>query len=362
MNLKTLNIYLTRKFALWLVITSLAFLALAVLGDYLEMVKLAGRFGQSNFDALYYTFLRLPLVFLDFAAFIFLFGTVLCLIRLSQAQELVVIRSAGVSVWQFLTPFLISAFVIGSLLVAIVEPLGTSSFKKFRAIEDELAGRKVEVQLSKNGVWLREATPDGSFILRGGKIRDLEQQRLTNISVLMFDAAGVFTHRLKAEAAHLEAGTWRLKNVDILVAGQPVVTRRSLRLASQLDVDTLTQKFNPPKTIHIWQLGSYISSAQAAGSDTTRHEVRFHSLLALPFMLAAMVLVAACFSLPTGRIISASATMGLAVLSGFGLYVGSDFVARLGELHVLPPMIASWTPTLIAGLLAVSYLLNAEDG
>ena len=131
MNLKTLNIYLTRKFALWLVITSLAFLALAVLGDYLEMVKLAGRFGQSNFDALYYTFLRLPLVFLDFAAFIFLFGTVLCLIRLSQAQELVVIRSAGVSVWQFLTPFLISAFVIGSLLVAIVEPLGTSSFKKF---------------------------------------------------------------------------------------------------------------------------------------------------------------------------------------------------------------------------------------
>jgi lipopolysaccharide export system permease protein len=362
MTRRTLNLYLTRKFAVWLTITSLAFLALAILGDYLEMVKLAGRFGQSNLDALYYTSLRLPLVFLDFAAFIFLFGTVFCLIRLSQAQELVVIRSAGVSVWQFLTPFLLTAFLIGSLLVAIIEPLGTSSFKAFRAIEDELAGRKVEVQLSKSGVWLREATPNGSFILRGGEVGDLENQRLRQITVLMFDAEGVFTHRLKAKTANLKAGAWQLKNVEILVTGQAVEKRKSMRLTSQLDTNTLAQKFYPPKTINIWQLGGYIETAQAAGSDTTRHEVRFHSLLTLPFMLAAMVLLAACFSLPTGRIISASATMGLAVLSGFGLYIGADFVARLGELQVLPPIIASWTPSLIAGLLAVSYLLKAEDG
>jgi len=362
MSVKTLNLYLTGKFFLWLMITSLAFLALATLGDYLEMVAFASRHGQGSVAALYYTGLRMPLVFLQFAPFIFLFGTVLCLIRLSQAQELVVIRAAGISVWQFLTPFIATSLIIGGLLVALVEPLGTHNFKAFQEIEKQLSGQKAEVQISDNGIWLREALADGSYILHGQAVVDLDKQIFNDISVLMFDAQGVFTHRLRAAGGQLLDNVWQLKNVEIIVTGQAVERRPTLTLESQFDGMNLAQQFNSPKTINVWQLADYIAQAQAAGSDVARHEVRFHSLISLPFMLVAMVLVAACFSLPTGRLFSASATMGAAVLAGFVLYMGADFIASLASLHILPPLIASWTPSLIAGLLAVGYLLSAEDG
>jgi len=362
MSIKTLSFYLTRKFALWLMITSLAFLILAILGDYLEMVTFANRHGQGNVEALYYTGLRMPLVFLQFAPFVFLFGTVLCLIRLSQAQELVVIRAAGISVWQFLTPFIVASLVIGALLVALVEPLGTRNFKTFQEIEKQITGQKTQVQISDNGIWLREASDDGSYILHGLKVVNLDKQIFKDISVLMFDAQGVFTHRLRAKRGRLIDNVWRLKKVEIIVSGKAVERRASLTLESQFDGMNLAQQFNSPKTINIWQLADYIAKAQAAGSDVARHQVRFHSLISLPFMLVAMVLVAACFSLPTGRLFSASATMGSAVLAGFALYMGADFIASLGRLHILPPFIASWTPSLIAGLLAVGYLLSAEDG
>ncbi len=362
MTVRTLNFYLTRKFALWLMITSLAFLALATLGDYLEMVTFANRHGQSSLEALYYTSLRMPLVFLQFAPFVFLFGAVLCLIRLSQSRELVVIRAAGISVWQFLTPFIVTSLIIGALLVALLEPLGTHNFKTFQNIEKQFSQQKTEVRISDNGIWLREISTDGSYILHGQTVVDWDKRIFKDMTVLMFDRQGVFTHRLQAEGGRLIDNAWQLTNVASIFADKDVKKSASLTLKSQFDGENLAQKFNSPKTINVWQLSDYIAKAKAAGSDVTRHEVRFYSLISLPFMLAAMVLVAACFSLPTGRIFSASATMGLAVLAGFAFYMGADFVASLGRLHILPPLIASWTPCLIAGLLAVGYLLSAEDG
>ena len=87
MMARTLNLYLLRRFVVWLLLTSLVFLALATLGDSFETSKLAARANEGGFGALYLTSLRLPLLYLDLLPFIFLFSTVICLIRLSESRE-----------------------------------------------------------------------------------------------------------------------------------------------------------------------------------------------------------------------------------------------------------------------------------
>jgi len=44
------------------------------------------------------------------------------------------------------------------------------------------------------------------------------------------------------------------------------------------------------------------------------------------------------------------------------LFLFNDFVGLMGELNLLPALISSWTPAVIALLLSVSYLLTTEDG
>ena len=76
----------------------------------------------------------------------------------------------------------------------------------------------------------------------------------------------------------------------------------------------------------------------------------------------AMVMLAACFSLPTGRMFTSGQTLGLSVLCGFSLFLFNDFIVLMGELNLMPPIIASWIPALIALMLSISYLLKTEDG
>jgi lipopolysaccharide export LptBFGC system permease protein LptF len=66
--------------------------------------------------------------------------------------------------------------------------------------------------------------------------------------------------------------------------------------------------------------------------------------------------------LPTGRIFSTSQTLGFSVLCGFLVFLFNDFIGLMGELNILPAILASWAPALIALLLSVSYLLTTEDG
>ena len=362
MMLGRLNLYLIRRFAVWIGITGAAFGAIAILGDFLEMLRLTNRINMGAGDAFYFTMLRLPLLLIDFLPFIFLFSAVFCLLRMSQAQELAVIRAAGVSVWQFLLPILSFTFLLAALIVAIIEPLGTTSFKRFTDIKNAATGVKPTLSFSTGGIWFRENSDKGNYIIHAEKLDVNNPQRLLNVEILHFDSEGSFSHRVEAKSAWLENERFALSEARLFDNNIATDMAANTELASSLGDTNLGESFLPAKAVNIWSLPGYISRAAQTGIDTTRHEVRFQSLLALPLLLMSMVMVAACFSLPTGRMVSTGQTLGLAVLCGFLLFLTNDFAQLLGELGSLPPILSSWIPALIAMLLSVSYLLSTEDG
>jgi lipopolysaccharide export system permease protein len=281
---------------------------------------------------------------------------------MSKAQELAVIRAAGVSVWQFLTPILAFTFILAALIIALVEPLGTSTFKQFSVMKAELSGAKPKLSFSTGGVWFRENSNKGNYIIHAEKFDSNVADRLLNVEVTLFSDDTEFSGRIEAESAILSAGRFILKNAREVHQNAPTARQDEISLASSLSVENLSQSFVPAKAVNIWQLPGYINRAAQTGIDVTRHNVRLQSLLALPLLLMSMVMVAACFSLPTGRMVSTAQTIGLAVLCGFVLFLVNDLTLLLGELGSVPPVLSSWSPAVIAMLLAISYLLSTEDG
>jgi len=360
--MKALNKYLISRFAIWLFIVLAGFGAVAILGDFLEMLRFSNRFDLGTGAALGFTLQRLPLILLDFLPFIFLFGTVFCLLRLSQDQELAVIRAAGLSVWQFLTPLLVFTFLIASLIVAILEPIGARSMASFAAKQAEITGIRAKLSFSTGGIWFREQNDQSNYIIRAEKLDPENAAHLQNIEVTLLDETGRFSRHLEARSAQLGSGIFVLQDVKIFTGADLPQTQEQFILPTQLTLASIENSFKPPQTIGLWKLPGYIAQARATGMDVSRHEARFQSLLALPILLLSMVMVAACFSLPTGRTFSTSQTLGFSVLCGFLVFLFNDFIGLMGELNILPSIMASWTPALIALLLSVSYLLTTEDG
>ena len=90
--------------------------------------------------------------------------------------------------------------------------------------------------------------------------------------------------------------------------------------------------------------------------------MEFHSLIALPFLMVAMILIAATVSM---RFIRSGQPIALVLggaLAGILLYSASVLVKAFGNAGIVPPLAAAWSPVLVAGLWGVTFLLHREDG
>ena len=79
-------------------------------------------------------------------------------------------------------------------------------------------------------------------------------------------------------------------------------------------------------------------------------------------MLAAMVLLAAAFSLRFFRFGGVQKMVLGGVASGFLLYVMSKVTEDLSKAELMPPIVAAWLPCWRRGLTGFVVLLYQEDG
>ena len=99
-----------------------------------------------------------------------------------------------------------------------------------------------------------------------------------------------------------------------------------------------------------------------AGFSAQRHKLQLNRLLATPLLLAAVILLAAAFSLRPQRQGPVVLVIVLGMLAGFLLYFLSNFVFALGLSGKIPVILAGWAPAGVSAMLGLAMLLHLEDG
>jgi lipopolysaccharide export system permease protein len=189
--------------------------------------------------------------------------------------------------------------------------------------------------------------------------KDLE---MMDVTVFLFEGLERFAGRIDAARARLENGYWHLQ--DVWISQRTRVPDRfpEYRLPTDLTTETIQDSFAAPETMSFWDLPAFIDVLERAGFSASRHRLHLHALLAGPFLLTAMVLIAATFSLRMVRRGGVMLLAGCGLLTGFVIYFFSDVVFALGVSARLPVELAAWAPTIVTGLLGLASLLHLEDG
>jgi lipopolysaccharide export system permease protein len=92
------------------------------------------------------------------------------------------------------------------------------------------------------------------------------------------------------------------------------------------------------------------------------YKLQYQLLIARPFMLAAMVLLACSVSLRFFRFGGVPRMVLSGVTAGFLLYVLSKVTEDLSKAELMHPAAAAWLPVLAGGLTGFVVLLYQEDG
>ncbi len=363
----TLSRYIARRFAWMLTRIFLIFFGIMMLIDILDQLRRFAGQGVTLPQAAELAVMNVPSSLYRILPLILILSAIALFLGLARSSELVVVRAAGRSGLRFLLTPVTVALVFGMLAVAVLNPLVAATSKRYDVLWAQYArGTASTLSISEEGLWLRQGGPEGQTVIHAARA-NTDGTVLYGVTFLGFDAAGLPRMRADAEEAVLQTGTWELTGAKLwdLSGDNPesgAQSRDRMSLPSDLTPDAIRDSFGAPGAIPIWELPDYIAGLERAGFSARAHRVWMQMEFAQPLLLAAMVLLAAGFTMRHARFGKTGTMVLFALLAGFGVFFLRNFAQVLGDNGQIPVLMAAWTPPVAATLAAVGLLLHLEDG
>lgn len=362
---KTLYIYISLRFikTLFAMVLGLAFLIVTI--DFIEQLRRAAHVEDVSLAALYsISLLRAP-IFLEKAfPFACLFAAMITLTQLNLKMELVVARAAGVSASHFLLPISITAAIIGVLLATLYNPLAIQAFEYSEDVSARVIHQKTTVNDNsvERGYWIKQQDANGGSSIINATTARRGGQLLDNVSIIRLDSNWNIIERLDAKQAVHNNNEWLLNEVAKTGTSGEIINLGSMKMKTGLTKDELLSVSAKPESIPFWDLRKTAKRVEKSGTNGKPYRVQFHSLLALPLFLLAMVIVAATVCLRFVRFGQVGRMILGGIFFGFVLYTLTSLITALGSNGVVPPALAAWAPGFVATLFGMSVLLHQEDG
>lgn len=361
-----LGSYLIKQTILSFLYVLVVICAIIMMFDMIEILrKTSGRHEVSVGFLLQYVIAKLPETVDKVIPFIVMVATMITFWRISKTNEFVIIRAAGVSIWGVLTPVLLAVFSIGMFWVAVINPISAKLFEVKETLSYRLKTDNPNAFLFSNkGLWIREGKGQDVVAIINANGLNLQDDVLWlhDISIMETDDKMQVVRRIEAFVATLENGVLNLKDVRIYKSGQKAEIINSLAYPTEMNLQRIKDNFVDPEAISFWNLPDTIRFYETSGFSVLRYQMRYLSLIALPFLLMAMVLVAGIFSLKASQRQGGVLWMIIfGIVTGFTVYFTSQVISAFGINAYIPVWFAVWAPAIVVASLSISVYLHKEE-
>ncbi|WP_323036564.1 LPS export ABC transporter permease LptG [Pararhodobacter sp.] len=365
----TLGLYLVRRLASSFGMISAVFFGMLLLFEVVEMVRRFGGGETPMREIIWLAMLRIPATFYQILPLLTILSSMSLFLGLARSSELVVIRSAGRSAMRMLREPFLATLIFGALLVAGFNPIVAAASRAYQDRLQTLQTPDLQSQISLEGsaVWMRQGDTHGQTVIRAQSVAP-DGLEFSDVSFMQFEReTGAPLIRIEAAHAHLDSGFWRLTTAKRwnLLADNPerdAATFETLDMPSDLTGERIRESFARVGMVSVWDLPDFIAALDRAGLSSRTHRSQFLSELALPVLMAAMMLVGAVLCFKHVRAGNSGTRILMTVLAGFALFFLRNFAQVLGENGQIPLSLAIWTPPIASMLLALGVLLHMEDG
>jgi lipopolysaccharide export system permease protein len=331
--------------------------------DYIDLMRRASDAPKAQASMLVLVSLfRVPQIMERLFPFSVLIGAMACFFSLSRRMELVVARGAGISVWQIIAPALVVSLLLGAFGSLVYNPVSANLREVSKRLESQIFGQlQSALDVYDSGYWVRQRGGDGESIMNALQSRE-QGLKLASIIAFTFNAHGEFKERIEAKSAELKPGAWELSEARIYAPNVLPQDFETYLLPTKLTREQVAESFAAPDTVGFWHLPMYIRYAEDSGLAAAGYRLQYQVLLARPFLQAAMVLLAASFSLRAFRFGGVPQRILMGIAAGFSIYVLSKVTEDLSKAELLYPLLAAWLPIIAGGMFGFLILLHEEDG
>lgn len=363
----TLQRYIAGKITRIFLTAFIAVLLLITLVDFMELLRRSGDREGLFFAIISMAFLHAPSVSMKALPFVMLLSAMWAYMILSRSSELVAAFASGLSFWGMARPGILTSGAIGLIAICVYAPLSAAALNVYERMDAEhFQGRGTLFSVTRGGLWLREGDGVDQIVIHAART-NAEGTELRNATFYQFGEGDALRERIDTPVAILGDKVWKLTGATVRTVRLDVAAPPEEKLVETLTIPTrlsareIQNSFAQPDSISFWRLPSVIESMEAAGFSARRHKSHFHSMLALPALLAAMTLIAAAFAIRPPRSASYGRIALGCALTGFTFYFMSDVSLALGASGAAPAALGAWGPVFGAGFLGMALSIHFRE-
>ena len=343
-----LSAYLMRTILASTLLVLAVLLALATLFEFIgELDNKMGDYGIPQ--ALMYSVLRLPQVAFQMLPMATLIGALLGLGGLATSSELIVMRSAGLSVGKLAGMVAITGVVIMVITALIGEYIGPPLDYYARTMRNEARFQQDE-RNSGNAAWVKV----GPVILHLERVNS--EFEFGGIYLFRFNEDNSLRSIARAENSGIDdSDKWILENFrETRFQDDGVQVVESSRAVESFDLsgDMLGITLVKPVSLSAKGLISYIRYLRKNNLSSERYETELWSRVSTTVTVVIMPVLALAFVFGALRVAGSGGRLMIGVLIGLGYYLASEMIANSGQVYDLNPALVTWLPSL--ALLAVT--------
>ena len=329
-------------------------LALAALFEFIAELEDVQNSYQAP-QAVLYAILRLPILGFEMMPVSALIGSLLGLGALAANSEIIVMRSAGLSVAKLSQMVAQTGFVMLLFTAVLGEFIGPPLDYYARDMRTEKRLGQEEERLG-NATWVR----DGSNYLHLERVNS--EFEFGSLYVYRFDEANRLASIAKAENAGIDDDdNWRLENfreTKFRDDGVQVVESSLTVESFDVNAELLGNALAKPTSLTMRGLLSYIDYQKRNALDASLFETELWYRVARTLSVMIMPILALAFVFGSLRAGGTGARLLTGVVIGLAYYLASEMLANSGQVFDLDPALVSWLPTI--ALMAITVFALAR--
>lgn len=345
--------YLMRTILTTTALVLLVLLALAGLFEFIaELDDTKGDYQTAQ--VVLYSLLRLPQLAFEMLPIAALIGSLLALGALASNSEIIVMRSAGLSVMRLAGMVGIAGLAMLMLTGLLGEFIGPPLDYFARNMRLQARSEQADERFGHDA-WAKE----GNTFLHFERVSS--EFDFGSIYLFRFDDRNKLESIARAENSGVDAdGNWVLQNFhETQFVDDGVQVVESLRAVQEidLDADVLGISLVKPQSLSGRGLLSYISYLKRNDLDAARYETEIWYRVARTVTVMVMPLLALAFVFGSLRTGGAGARLMIGVVIGLGYYLASETLANSGQVFNLNPAIIAWMPSALLVIVTI-FALN----
>jgi len=361
MKIKKLDKYIIKQFIVTFLFALFAFILIFVIIDLMEHLDDFIDHNATIKIILLYYFVFIPEIIRLMIPVAVLLASLFVTGKLSARNEITAIKSSGISIYRYLAPFLIAAFLISIVAVYFGGYAVPEANKKKLYIEQKYLGKSLNAsgvnvffQDSPSRIVTIDYFDANTLIANNVSIQDFDPTNLTKITKRI-DAIKM-SYDTTRKAWILINGTERIfKEDSIKFKAFKKLTLKNLNFKPE----EILKKQNVPEELTLTELKSYARDRIKTGNDPTRIEIEYHSRIAFAFASLIVVLLGAPISVNkrTGNL---AIQFGISLAVTFLYLVFMKIFQAMGKNGIFNPIITAWSANFIFFLAASVNLFKAS--